>query len=72
MAAQVMALKIGSETVVRPIRKRFKVPRTAEEYKIYKPRDGFKYEWVNGKLYKSNFTLLKIYSVLLLRRKHMI
>ena len=28
-------------------------PSTAAEYLRFKPRDGIKYEWVNGKLYKS-------------------
>ena len=32
--------------------RRIRRPRTLGEYLNYDPRDGFKYEWVNGKLIK--------------------
>jgi Uma2 family endonuclease len=35
-------------------KRRIRYPRTAAEYLRFKPRDGIKYEWVDGKLYKSN------------------
>jgi Uma2 family endonuclease len=31
-----------------------KKPKTAEEYLRWNPQDGFKYEWQNGKLQKTN------------------
>jgi Uma2 family endonuclease len=34
-------------------KRRIRYPRTAAEYLRFKPRDGIKYEWVDGKLYKS-------------------
>ncbi len=37
-----------------PQRKVSKLPKTGEEYLHWNPRDGFKYEWVNGKLLKSD------------------
>jgi Uma2 family endonuclease len=35
-------------------RKVSKLPKTGEEYLHWNPRNGFKYEWLNGKLLKSD------------------
>ena len=35
------------------IKRRIRLPRTAAEYLLFKPKDGIKYEWTDGKLHKS-------------------
>jgi Uma2 family endonuclease len=48
------ATSYGNRPKIREIKQRIRYPRTAAEYLRFKPRDGIKYEWVDGKLYKSN------------------
>jgi Uma2 family endonuclease len=43
----------GKTPVLPEKKRRIRYPRTAAEYLRFKPRDGIKYEWVDGKLYKS-------------------
>jgi Uma2 family endonuclease len=52
--ASAVAIEIPKTALLKS---RIRRPRTVSEYLNYDPRDGFKYEWVNGKLIKR--TILK-------------
>lgn len=51
---QEVAVPYGNRPKPTEKKRRIRYPRTAAEYLQFKPRDGIKYEWVDGKLYKSN------------------
>ena len=53
-------MSIATATIDNPkkvIKPRLRLPRTAAEYLNFNPKNGFKYEWVKGKLLKS--TMIK-------------
>lgn len=52
MTAMVSELQVPYKRLKQ--RKVSKLPKTGYEYLIWNPRDGFKYEWVNGKLLKTD------------------
>lgn len=47
-----MSLSTAIEQPKKVIKSRLRLPRTAAEYLNFNPRNGFKYEWVQGKLIK--------------------
>jgi Uma2 family endonuclease len=63
MSAEAVAQLIAPAQVVRtkPLRtsslvreNKMRLPQTIEEYELWNPKDGFKYEWKDGKLLKLN------------------
>lgn len=48
-----MSVAVAIENPKKNVKPRLRLPRSSKEYLEFNPRDGYKYEWSQGKLIKS-------------------